>query len=316
MNRAALPVWLARLWRRARRQPVTLVAVLIVLCYVSMGLFGAMLAPYPYDAVQDDPDRCLTRPDGSVRCAALQNAPPSSAHPLGTDRNGRDVFSRLLHGARVTIGLPIAATTLAVLLGTCLGLLAGYQGGWVDELLSRLFDALLALPALVLALVMLSTLVPALQAADSALIQAIGAVNIAIIVVIVLLYTPIVARVVRSVTLTVRDKGYVEVARLRGERLPYILLREILPSVLPALAVEGALRFSYAIFLVASLGFLGLGAQPPVPEWGRMVLDARPNALTAPWALWSPVAAIALLIVSVNLAADGLQRALRHEDVR
>lgn len=306
-------------WRflvQLRRQPIAFVATVIVLVYVFLGVFGGMIAPHGYETVQDDPDRCLTRPDGSMRCAALQNAAPSTDYRFGTDRNGRDVFSRILHGARVTIGLPIVATLLAVAVGALLGLLAGYLGGWVDELLSRAFDALLAIPALVLALVMLSTIVPALQMSDNPFVKAIGAVNIALVQVIVLLYTPIVARVVRSVTLTARDKGYVEIARLRGERVLYILLNEILPSVLPALAVEGALRFSYAIFLVASLGFLGLGAQPPVPEWGRMVLDARATSAVAPWALWFPVGAIAVLIISVNLMADGLQRTLRNDDGR
>jgi peptide/nickel transport system permease protein len=129
----------------------------------------------------------------------------------------------------------------------------------------------------------------------------------------VLLYTPIVARVVRSATLNLRAAGYIEAARLRGERTPYILFREILPGVLPALAVEAALRFSYAIFLTASLGFLGLGVQPPSPDWGRMVNEARGFFAQAPWALWFPAGAIALLVIGVNLLSDGLRRVLRRE---
>jgi peptide/nickel transport system permease protein len=136
---------------------------------------------------------------------------------------------------------------------------------------------------------------------------------VGIIIVIVLLYTPIVTRVIRSATLNLRDSGYVEAARLRGESTAYILFREILPGVLPALTVEAALRFSYAIFLTASLGFLGLGVQPPSPDWGRMVSEARVNFAQTPWELWFPAAAIAILVIGVNLFADGLRRVFRYE---
>jgi peptide/nickel transport system permease protein len=131
--------------------------------------------------------------------------------------------------------------------------------------------------------------------------------------VIVLLYVPIVTRVIRSATLNIRNSGFIEAARLRGESTLYILFREILPSVLPALTVEVALRFSYAIFLTTSLGFLGLGVQPPSPDWGRMVNEAREGYARTPWALWYPVGAIATLVVGVNLLADGLRRVFRYE---
>lgn len=304
---------LARFIQRLRRQRVAFVATLIVLCYVALALFGTVIAPYPFDAVQPDPSACVTRSNGNQRCAALANAAPGTTHLFGTDRNGRDVLSRIVHGARYTIGLPIIATLFAVVTGTFLGLSSGYLGGWYDEILSRATEILLAIPAIVLALVTISTVVPGLENAGNPLVEALGATNIALVLVIVLLYTPIVSRVIRSATLSLRERGFVEVARLRGESTSYILLREIFPSVLPALAVEGSLRFSYAIFLVASLGFLGLGSQPPIPEWGRMVLDARETYTTAPWALWTPVLAIATLIISVNLMADGLQRIYQHE---
>ncbi len=302
-----------RFWRRLARQPLAFAATLIVLFFMTISIVGHWIAPYPYDAVQPDPDRCVARGE-ALRCAALSNAPPSLAHPFGTDRNGRDVLSRLLYGARYTIGLPLVATLLSVSLGTGLGLLIGYAGGAVDEVISRLIDILLSIPAIILALVSLSTVVPTLAASSNPLVQALGPINIALVLVIVLLYTPIVARVIRAATLGLRDRGYVELAKLRDESTLYILLREIFPGVVPALAVEAALRFSYAIFLVASLGFLGLGAQPPIPEWGRMVLDARPTLTAAPWALWFPVGAIALLVISVNLMADGLQRLYQENE--
>ncbi|MGH7463161.1 MAG: ABC transporter permease, partial [Longimicrobiales bacterium] len=132
-----------------------------------------------------------------------------------------------------------------------------------------------------------------------------------VLIVIVVVYTPIVARVVRSVVLAVKTKGFVEAARVQGESRRRILFREILPSVLPALAVEAALRFSYAIFLVASLGFLGVGVQPPNPDWGLMVNEARTYVSQTPWALYYPAGAISILVIGVNLMADGLKRVLQ-----
>lgn len=285
------------------KQPVSLVGTVIVVLYIFMAILGPTIAPYEFDAIQRGEDR-----------RAIKNQAPSETFILGTDSIGRDVLSRVFWGARETIGLPAIATLLAVVAGSMIGLSSGYFGGWYDEIISRIMDSLLAIPALVLALVMLTTIVPSLNNLESNFIDSVGAEKISLIVVITLLYTPIVSRVIRSATLGVRSVGYVEAAKLRGESTFYILFREILPSVLPALVVEASLRFSYAIFLVASLGFLGLGVQPPSPEWGRMVLEARSNYTIAPWALWYPVLAIASLIISVNLMSDGLRRILRYEE--
>lgn len=264
------------------RRPTSLLGLIIVSIFIFIAVFGPLIAPYRYDAL--------------IRGAARQ--PPSVEYPFGTDRLSRDVFSRVLWGARDIIGLPTITTALSVLFGTCIGLFIGYYGGWVDDVVSRIMDGLLAIPALVLAMVMLGT---------------IGSSPIGIVIVITLLYTPIVARVVRSVTLGIRANGYIEAAKLRGEHTAFILFREILPGVLPALVVEAALRFSYAIFLTASLGFLGLGVQPPSPDWGRMVNEARDSYSQTPWALWFPAGAIALLVIGVNLLSDGLRRVFRYE---
>ncbi|HEX2906726.1 MAG TPA: ABC transporter permease [Phototrophicaceae bacterium] len=271
-----------RIVRQLAARPLALFGTLIVIMFLLLALVGPAIAPYEYDTI--------------IRGAARQ--PPSAEYLFGTDKLGRDVFSRVLWGAREIIGIPGIATTMAVFLGMVLGLFLGYIGGWVDEVISRALDSLLAIPALLLAMVMLGTIGPS---------------PIGIIIVIVLLYMPIVTRVIRSATLNVRSSGYIEAARLRGEPTLYILFREILPSVLPALAVEAALRFSYAIFLTASLGFLGLGVQPPSPDWGRMVNEARESYARTPWALWYPAGAIALLVIGVNLMADGLRRIFRYE---
>ncbi len=263
-------------------RPMPLVGTLIVTFFIALALFGPQIAPFRFDEI--------------IRGAARQ--PPSSTYWFGTDHLGRDVFSRVVWGAREIITIPLITTFLCVTLGATIGMFIGYVGGWVDEIVARLLDSLLAIPALVLAMVMLGTIGPSVAG---------------IIIVIVLLYTPIVARVVRSATLNLRAAGYIEAAKLRGENIAYILFREILPGVLPALAVEAALRFSYAIFLTASLGFLGLGVQPPSPDWGRMVNEARSTFSLTPWALWFPAAAIGLLIIGVNLLSDGLRRVFRRE---
>jgi peptide/nickel transport system permease protein len=252
----------------------------VFLTFVLLAVVGPWVAPY----------------GANQQIAAEARQPPSARHLFGTDTLGRDVFSRVVLGSRDVLSLAGLGTLLAVAAGTAIGLLSGYLGGWADEVIMRLFDSLLALPAMLLALLFLGSIGPSRPS---------------VLLVIALVYTPIVARVVRSVVLSVKGKGFVEAARLQGEPLGHILFAELLPSAMPALAVEAALRFSYAIFLVASLGFLGLGVQPPSPDWGLMVKEARAAVSQTPWALYYPAGAIAALVVGVNLMADGLKRALR-----
>ncbi|MDA3951013.1 MAG: ABC transporter permease [Spirochaeta sp.] len=290
-----------------RGNPLAVIGGVGVLFFLVLTLFGPLVAPYPYDQIIRGTDV------GQESRRALTSQPPSALFPFGTDQRGRDIFSRMLWGARETLGLPLIATIISVVLGAFLGLLIGYVGGILDDVVSRLLDSLISIPAMVLALVMISTIVPLLSASGNQLIHTIGANNISLTAVIVLIYVPIISRVARSATLSVRNRGYIEEARLRGEGTLHILTRQILPGVLPALVVEAALRLSYAIILVTSLGFLGLGVQPPSPEWGRMVLDARTQIAEAPWELWYPVLGIAVLIVSFNLMSDGIRRVLRKE---
>jgi peptide/nickel transport system permease protein len=269
--------FLGRLYSR----PASAVGATIILVFLLTASLGPAFAPY----------------GSNEQVAADVRQGPSPSHLLGTDNLGRDVFSRIVLGARDVLMLAGLGTVLAVVSGTTFGLVSGYLGGFVDEGLMRLFDSLLAMPALLLSLLLLGTLGPSRNS---------------VLLVIIIVYTPIVARVVRSVVLSVKSKGFVEAARLQGAPLPRILFREILPSALPALAVESALRFSYAIFLVASLGFLGVGVQPPNPDWGLMVKEARNFVGQIPWALYAPASSIAIVVIGANLMADGLKRALQE----
>ncbi len=271
---------LLRVLKQLLRDPASALGSAIFVIFFIVALIGPWIAPY--GANEQIP--------GSARQA------PSIEHPFGTDILGRDVFSRVLLGARDVLTLAGVGTLVAVIAGTIIGLVSGYQGGWLDEVIMRLFDSLLALPAFLLALLLLGSLGPSRNS---------------VLLVIAVVYTPIVARVIRSVVLGVKTRGYVEAARVQGETYPHMLFREIFPSTLPALAVEAALRFSYAIFLVASLGFLGVGVQPPSPDWGLMVQEGRANVTQTPWALIAPAAAIAIVVIGVNLVSDRLKSILQ-----
>ena len=273
------PSRLATLWRWLRRYPATLIGFGIVGFFVLMAVFGSSIAPYGFsDQASDE---------------RLQ--PPSATHLFGTDQFGRDILSRILVGSRDVFLRAGSGTILAVLAGLTPGLLSGYYGGWLDEIAMRLMDVLLSIPPLLLAMVILGT---------------VGSSSINVVLVVGLLYIPMVARVVRSVVLDLKTREFIEAAKLRGERSAYILYREIFPNVLPPLAVESSMRFSYAIFLVASLGFLGLGVQPPAPDWGFMVGEARTWFASAQWILLFPAGTIALLVVGVGFMSDGLRRLL------
>lgn len=262
------------------RQPATALGTTMVFLFIVVAALAPLIAPFGLnEQIADD---------------ARQS--PSAHHLFGTDHLGRDVFSRIVLGAREVLALAGAGSLIAVLLGTTFGLAVGYLGGIIDEVLMRVVDSVLAIPALLLALLLLGTIGPS---------------ALSVLIVIVVVYTPIVTRVARSVVISVRSMAYVEIARTQGESLGHILFGEILPSVVPALAVEASLRFSYAIFLIASLGFLGIGVQPPSPNWGLMVNEARAFVRQTPWALYIPAGAIAFLVIGVNLMADGLKRALQ-----
>jgi peptide/nickel transport system permease protein len=275
MRQGRLRTW----WKRLRRYPATLIGLVIVSFFLLMAVIGPWVTPYKY----------------TEQIATDRAQPPSAKHLLGTDQFGRDILSRILVGSRDVFTVAGSGTILAVLMGLTVGLVSGYYGGLFDEIVMRLADVLVSIPPLMLAMVTLGTLGPS---------------RLNVIIVVAILYVPLVARVVRSVVLDQKTKGFVEAAKLRGESSRYVMFSEILPNVLPALAVESSMRFTYAIFLVASLGFLGLGVQPPSPDWGLMVGEARDWFARARWILLFPAGAIALLVVGVGFLSDGLRRIL------
>jgi peptide/nickel transport system permease protein len=263
------------LWARLRRNPTALIGLVIVVTYLLLALLGEWVAPYAYT------EQHLSD--------ALQ--PPSVRYWFGTDQFGRDILSRVIVGSRSMITLALGATALALVLGAGTGVVAAYFGGWVDELLMRVADVMLAFPALLLALLILSTL---------------GSAMIYLILCIGIVFAPAIARVIRSVVLELRTREFVEAARMIGSSHRRIMQREILPNLLSTLLVEAAIFFGYAILVGAGLGFLGMGVQPPSPDWGLQVNDGRNFLLTAPWVVLFPAIAISSLVIGVNLLADGL----------
>jgi peptide/nickel transport system permease protein len=275
----------ARLARRERlrllaRSKTFLVGAFIFAIVAVCAIFGPAIVPYdPLGAPQDLLDK-------------LQ--PPSAEHYFGTDQLGRDVFSRVIVGARDILSVAVAATVLGTLLGATLGLVTGYFRGIVDDVLMRIVDAFLAIPLVILATVAL---------------VARGPSKITLVVVIGIVFAPIIARTVRAAVLSERELEYVQAARLRNERAPYIIFAEILPNVTAPIVVEFTVRLGYAIFAIATLTFLGFGVQPPSPDWGLQISE---NWVILNGGYWwptlFPALAIAALVVSINLITDGIAR--------
>jgi peptide/nickel transport system permease protein len=266
--------------RERRSWPLQLKAGLaIVVTIAVLALLAPWIAPHPWDTI-------------SIRTRFL---PPNATYWLGTDDYGRDVLSRLLMGARLSLGMGLGATLFSVAIGVPLGLAAGYFRGWVDEVLMRAADVLMAIPAIMLGLLVLAVTPPALW--KTAL--AVGFV-----------YIPLIARVARSVTLGLAGEDFVQAARARAEGPGYILFAEILPNAWPPLIVEASLRVTYAILLGSALSFLGLGAQPPSSDWGLMIAEARQFIDRAPWIALAPGFAMCLLVIGINLVGDGLRERL------
>jgi len=251
---------------------------IVIACYLFVALFSPLLAPH-----------------GEAEIFKTPFAPWDAKHILGTDQIGRDVFSRLIYGATNTIGIALATTFLSFLIGGGLGLAAAISGGWVDQLLSRFVDVLMAIPSLIFALMLLTIF---------------GSSIFSLICIIAVLDSTRVFRLTRSVAVNVTVMDYVEAAKLRGEKLGWIMRREILPNIMPPLIAEFGLRFSFVFLTIAALSFLGLGIQPPTADWGSMVRDNASMIqfakydITAAMTPMVPAAAIALLTVAVNFVVD------------
>jgi len=262
--------------RAALRSRPLLAGAAILLFWIACALFGSRMTPL--DPYADD------------LLATL--AAPSSAHWFGTDQLGRDVFSRVIVGARDILIVAPLATALGTLLGTALGLLVGYFRGALDTIVSRVIEALQALPLVIVALMALA---------------AIGTSNLTVVLVIGFVFTPLIARTVRSATLSEVDLDYVAAARVRGDSAFAIMFVEILPNVLPVAIVEMTVRLGYAIFFVATLSFIGFGIQPPSADWGIAIAENYSLIGSYWWTVLFDAGATASLIIAVNLVADGLQ---------
>ena len=267
-------------WRLLFRRPTFVAGAAILLFWIVCAIFGGSIAPHNPLAQQ----------------LLANNAPPSGAHWFGTDQLGRDVLSRVIAGSRSILEVTPLATLLGTVLGTVLGLIMGYFGGAFDLIVSRLVEAVLALPAVIIAFLF---------------IVALGPSALTLVIVIGLIFTPVIARTVRAAVLAERNLDYLPAARLLGERPWWIMIREILPNVAPTVLVEFTVRLGYAIFTVATLAFLGFGIQPPTPDWGA---DIYANYGVLPAGYWwetlFPALAVAFLITAINLVADSIEQVL------
>ena len=280
-------------WRRLFRRRSAVVGMIILGILVFIALTAQWIAPYDPLKVLIGVEKVKQR---QAPCIHLLGCPADQPqHILGIDGNVRDQFSRLLYGTRVSLWIGLSTVSFAIIIGTILGALSGYFGGWVDNTIMRVMDVLLAFPSLLLAIAIVTVLGPGLTNA----LLAIGIVSI-----------PSYARVVRASVLSVREMDYVSATRALGGSNFDILFRRILPNAMTPLIVQGTLGIATAILDAAALSFLGLGAQPPMPEWGSMLGSERNQVFTAPHLVFYPGFAIMLTVLSFNLLGDGLRDAL------
>jgi len=267
-------------WRRFAANRLAVVGLAIILALVLAAVFADVIAPYsPFE--------------GDLRTMRL--LPPSAEHWMGTDDLGRDIFSRVIHGSRLTLYIIILVAIIAAPIGLAMGTIAGYAGGWTDAILMRITDIFLAFPKLILALAFVAALGPGIENA---------------IIAIAITSWPPYARIARAETLTVRNSDYIAAVQLMGASPFRIVLRHIMPLCLSSLIVRVTLDMAGIIIIAAGLGFLGLGAQPPLPEWGAMIASGRRFILDQWWVAGMPGLAILLVSLGFNLLGDGLRDAL------
>jgi peptide/nickel transport system permease protein len=270
---------LRQIWEQVsviRNSRVAMIGLSIIVFWLLVAILAPLISPH----------------DPLAQNSKAINQKPSAEYLLGTDLYGRDILSRLIYGTRMILLLAPLSVLAAVIIGTTLGLIGGYFGGLIDEVVMRLLDAVMAFPAILLYLI---------------IIAAIGPSALNVVIAITFVGTPGIARLVRSLALDIRTRDYVRAAQTRGENPFYIMFVEILPNVRGPLIIDSLLRVGYAVFAIGTLGFLGLGLRPPTPDWGSMVAEARKYIWTNPLAVVWPIVALASLVVGLNLFADGLR---------
>jgi peptide/nickel transport system permease protein len=267
-------------WRRIallRESPVGMIGAFLVLFWIVVAIIAPLISPYDPNATDYD---------------ALANTAPSAAHWLGLDNTGRDILSRIIWGSRRVLTIAPLAVLCAYAIGCAMGLLGGYYRGWVDALMSRICDIILSFPAIVLYIIIIMRFGP-------------SAMNV--IIATVFIASPQIARIVRSLTLELRERDYIAAAKMRGESSLYVMLVEILPNARGPLIVDACLRMGYTTIAIGSLGFLGLGLPPPDPDWGGMINNTYAQLSTTPHMALFPAAAVSSLVVGFNLLADGMR---------
>ncbi|CAH0345117.1 ABC transporter permease [Bacillus sp. CECT 9360] len=266
-------------WKNFKKNKLAIVGLSIVAFFILLAILAPLIAPY----------------DVAKQELSNKHLAPSGEHWFGTDEFGRDIFSRIIYGARISLWVGFVSVTGSVIVGSFLGIVAGYYGRWVDTIISRIFDIILAFPSILLAIAVVAALGPSLQ---NALI-AIAIINV-----------PTFGRLLRSRVLSVKEEEYITAAKAIGMKDSRILIHHILPNSLAPIIVQGTLAIATAIIECAALGFLGMGAQAPTPEWGKMLADSRSFILQAPWTVLFPGLAIMLTVLGFNLMGDGLRDAL------
>ena len=278
LDMEAISPWKEAFWQ-LRKNKLAMVGIVIISFFILVAICAPLIAPYQYDTINVG-DR-LT--------------PPSSDHWFGTDDLARDLFTRIIYGARISLFVGFFAVSGALIFGTFLGVVAGFFGKWIDMLISRIFDVLLAFPSILLAIAIVAILGPSLQ---NALI-AIAIINV-----------PIFGRLVRSRVISIREEEYIMAAKAQGMKNGRILFHHVLPNSIAPIIVQSTLSFGTAILEAAALGFLGLGAAAPTPEWGKILSDSRNYIQSAPWTVLFPGISIMLVVLGFNMIGDGLRDAL------
>jgi peptide/nickel transport system permease protein len=280
-----------------RGKPLNVLGMAIIILFFFLTIFGGTLAEMRGTEYHPTAPRC----GESMSCISQKFEGPSWNHWFGTDDLGRDVFSRVISGAKYSLAVAAIILVIAVIVGTIIGAVAGFFGGFVDELLMRVTDMFLAFPALILAIAISASLGPSLRNA---------------VIALAVVYWPWYARLVRAQVLSIKAREYVEAARAIGASNNRVLLRHIMPNAVSVIIIQVTLDVGYAVLATAGLSFIGLGAQPPIPEWGRMITEARNFFRDAWWFITFPGIALSLTVLGFNLVGDGLRDYLDPRTVR